>query len=281
MYDQFDAAVDHWNTTSPAYTRVFFFLKEGYDDTFRGTSEIRFGSPSDPNALAETLLPNNDGSPNNIVFDVNDYTSVQHSTRMDRDAYGNYYEILRHELGHAAGFRHTDESPPNGAYTYIHGSYIGTAQTTNVMHSQPIVPAQLEDGKALRLLYPTHDNDYSPRATDVSIVDNSTARIAVSWTNRSSSLPDHTKVQYDISKSSSGPSFARQTGFTDNTRTRSFVVPRGNIYTICIAGANFREDEVFPSRCISVSTKNMVGDPTGPGPGPGPDPDPRPYNSPN
>lgn len=179
---------------------------------------------------------------------------------MDRSIYGNYYEVLQHELGHAVGFRHTDESPSSGQYTYIYGSYNGTAQTTNVMHSLPIVPVQPVDAEALRLLYPTHDNDYDPSVEQVDFFNNK-GRVTVSWVNRDPNRPEHTKIMYTISKSGGkGAAYATQSGYEDNTGEKIFTnLPIDNTYTICIAGSNFREDEVFPGRCLSVQV-DLNGD---------------------
>ena len=80
MYTEFQAAINQWNLASPIHTKIFFFFKEGYEDTFDGTVEIQFGLPDDSENLAETDLPNVNGTTNDILFDSNDYTSAQHET---------------------------------------------------------------------------------------------------------------------------------------------------------------------------------------------------------
>ena len=217
-----------------------------------------------PNALADTFIPTaSSGTPDpDIVFSIAEYGADDPADRTDRNVYGNYYEILQHELGHLVGFRHTNESPSSGTYTPIYGSYNGTAQTTNVMHSQPIVPVQPADAEALRLLYPTHDNDYDASLDQITNLSSTTARVGISWNSRSATLPDHTKVMYTITKTKGRRPFNSESGFRGNTRMANFVLPRDNVYTICIAGANFREDETFPGRCISVNTRDFE-EPTG------------------
>ena len=127
------------------------------------------------------------------------------------------------------------------------------------MKTLPMISANAADGVAMRLLYPTHDNSYDPSLASQTSVANNKSRLSITWTNRDPSRPLHTKVMYTIQETSGkGAPFAYVSAYRDNTGALTVEVPKGNVYTICIAGANYREDQTFPGRCISVSTKDYV-----------------------
>lgn len=253
MYNEFAAAVGDWNSQIPTNSRVFFgILYNQQQASSINVSPVQFKTIA-AQVFAQAVQPTTDGNLSNfgIRFKLERYTSADHNDRMDRTKTGNYYEIMQHEMGHVAGFYHTFDDANN----FLHLSQPGAPSVMQSPASQ-IVPANAADGVALRLLYPTHTNAYNPSLVSVNYTSVTTANVNITWSNNDSAKPLHTKVMYTIDKTSGkGGAFASQSGYQDNTGTRTFAgVQQGNSYRICIAGANYRQDQTFPGRCISVKT---------------------------
>ncbi len=255
IYNEFTSAVADWNSQLPSYSRVSFGILFSHDTSSSiNISKVQVFQLASFNTFALAAQPTTDGNrdPFGIRFNLDRYQSVFHNLRMNRSDDGSYYKILQHEMGHVAGFRHTNEDDGDTEYVFL-----SQLDPPSVMNSPAhlIVPANTADGIAMRLLYPNHSNSYDLSLVSQAGVANNNIRLTIAWTNREQNKPLHTKAMYTVQKTSGkGIAFFYISAFRDNSGILTVDVPKNNVYIICVAGSNYREDQVFPGRCIGVST---------------------------